>query len=117
MKQIGSYALTFDYYIPGTKRFRFFMGTGYCHFNTTGTGGCDPGPTSTKTVSRTGSWGALFKTGFEVFHFRLGIEYNLVPTTHVSMTDINGQNISTSTYKNTYFGFKAGLFIGGGIKK
>jgi hypothetical protein len=117
MKQIGSYAITFDYYIPRTKGFRAFAGTGYSYFNITGSGGCDPGPTTIKTVSRTGSSGALFRTGLEVFHFRLGIEYNLVPPTHVSMTDLNGQSLSRAVYSNAYFGFKAGLCIGGGKKK
>ena len=116
MKQIGSYALTFDYYLPAPKNFRFFVGAGYSYFNTTTMGGCDPGPTTLKTVSRTGSSGLFVRTGLELFHFRLGIEYNLVPSTYVAMTNIIGQTVSTATYKNAYLGIKAGLCLGGGKK-
>lgn len=117
MKDIGSSALTFDYYFTNNHAFRPFAGGGFGYYTTSAYGGCDPGPTTIKTVRKTKNSGAFLRTGFEVGHFRLGIEYDFVPTTYVSAVDAEGHATSTVIYKNGYFGFKAGICIGGGRKK
>ena len=117
MKDIGSSALTFDYYFTNNDVFRPFAGGGFGYYNTSAYGGCDPGPTTIKTVRNTKNSGAFLRTGFEVGHFRLGIEYDFVPSTYVSAVNAEGHATSTVIYKNGYFGFKAGICIGGGRKK
>jgi hypothetical protein len=117
MKDIGSTALTVDYYFTASPAFRLFAGGGYGYYHTSSSGGCDPGPTTTKTVRSTGNSGAVLRTGFEISHFRFGIEYNFVPSSYVSAVDANGHASSTVVYRNGYFGLKAGVSIGGGKRK
>lgn len=116
MRVIGSMALTGNYYVNRRSNVRFFVGGGLSYFNTTASGGCDPGPESTKTVRSTKHGGALVRTGIDFFHFRLGVEYNFVPSTYVSAVNANDQATSTVVYKNGYIGFMAGISIGGGKK-
>src|SRR5271154_34082 len=40
MKDIGSSALTFDYYFLNKKNFRIFAGGGYSYYATSSSGGC-----------------------------------------------------------------------------
>ncbi|HSZ87031.1 MAG TPA: hypothetical protein VK787_13445 [Puia sp.] len=117
MKNIGWYAITFDYYITPNNLVRTFAGGDYSYFNTNASGGCDPGPTTTQTTRNTKNSGALLRTGFEEDHFRLSLEYNFVPSIYVSAVDRNGEKTSTVIYKNGYFGIKASVSIGGGRKK
>jgi hypothetical protein len=117
MKFIGSDALTMDYYLTRNHARYIFVGGGFGYYNSSSTGGCDPGPTTTHTVSGTNNWGALLRTGIEIQHLRLGIEYNFVPSTYVSAVDANEHTTSTVIYKNSYLGFKAGICIGGGKKR
>ena len=59
------------------------------------------------------------RAGFEVMHFRLGIEYNLIGNSSESQTFTDGTgNTVTNTVssKNSYLGIKLGFFIGGSRK-
>ena len=117
MKSITSTALIFDYYLASYHRLRIFTGVGYAIFKTDASGGCDPGPSTVQTVSRAKQGGPVLRTGFEICHFRFGLEYNFVPSTYVSALNANGDATSTVVYRNGYFGFKASVLIGGGRKK
>jgi len=117
MKSIGSSAITFDYYITSGTAIRTFAGGGYSYFSTTVSGGCDPGPGTAQIVRNTKKSGALLRAGFELYHFRLSMEYNFVPSTYVSAVSQDGEATSTVIYKNGYLGIKGSISIGGARKK
>ena len=55
----------------------------------------------------------MIRGGFELSHFRLGVEYNIVPKTTFTGYD-SGGNTAKLTSKNGYPGIKVGVCIGGG---
>ncbi len=117
MKNIGSSALTFDYYFITTHRVRFFAGGGYGLYTTLFSGGCGTGPATTKNYTTTKKSGALARLGFDAEHFHLSVEYNFVPSTYYNTVSNADQNASTVLYKNSYFSLKLGVSIGGGKKR
>jgi hypothetical protein len=117
MKYIGSSALTFDYYFFNGASIRLFAGSGYSHYNTTSSGGCDPGPSTTQIIRSTKNSGGLVRIGLDLNHFHLGLEYNFVPSTYVTAIGSDAQNSPTVIYKNNYLALKIGVNIGGGKKK
>jgi outer membrane protein W len=94
----GSIALTGDYYFTNNM-FRPFIGAGVGNYTiayanvTSGNGPNDLGSDH--------RFGFLVRTGFELRHFRVGVEYNIVGSTNISPN-------------NNYIGFKIGGFFGGG---
>lgn len=116
MKNIGSSALTFDYYFVTIHRLHLFAGGGYSLYTTSSAGGCDPGPTTTEIIRSTGKSGGLARIGFNWDHFHLSLEYNFVPSTYVAAIGNDAQNSPTVVYKNNYFALKLGVSIGGGKK-
>jgi hypothetical protein len=109
MKTVASTALTFDYYFVHDQGLRLSAGAGYSYYNEMATGGCDPGPSATGVTSSTNHSGALIRTGIEFNHFRLGLEYNFVPSTYVTAMSADGKNSSTAIYSNSYFAIKIGV--------
>jgi hypothetical protein len=116
MKNIGSVALTFDYYFVRHSGLRLFAGGGFSHYNTSASGGCDPGPNATQITRNSKSSGGLVRIGMEFNHLRFGMEYNMVPSTYVTASGPGDQNGSTVVYKNNYFALKIAMAIGGGKK-
>jgi hypothetical protein len=55
----------------------------------------------------------MVRVGFELGHFRMGVEYNLIGNSAYQATDYYGNPI-TSISKNSYLGIKLGAVIGGG---
>jgi hypothetical protein len=117
MKNIGSSALTFDYYFITTNRFRFFAGGGYSLFTTSSTGGCSTGTVTAQNFSTTKKPGALARLGFDIDHFHLSVEYNFVPSTYFNTAGNTDQTASTVLYRNSYFALKFGVSIGGGKRQ
>ncbi len=117
MKDIGSSALTFDYYFLNKKGFRVFAGGGYGYYSTSSSGGCDPGPSTTQIIRTAKNSGGLVRIGFDLDHFHFGLEYNFVPSTYVTAKGNDAQNSPMVMYKNNYFALKIGVNIGGGRKK
>ncbi len=117
MKNIGSSALTFDYYFATVHQLRLFAGGGYSLYTTSSNGGCGTGPATTQNYSTTKKPGALARIGFDWDHFHLGMEYNFVPSTYVTANGNDVQNSPTVVYKNNYFALKLGVSIGGGKKR
>jgi outer membrane protein X len=109
VKAAGSYLLTGDYYFSDNYSFRPFGGVGAGIFSL-----ASAEVTSTQEgVSAGSKFGGMIRGGFEMKHFRLGIEYNLVPKTDVIGYDSNGEP-ATMKAKNGYLGIKVGFCIGGG---
>lgn len=109
VKAAGSYLLTGDYYFSDNYSFRPFGGVGAGIFSL-----ASAEITSTQEgVSAGSKFGGMIRGGFEMKHFRLGVEYNLVPKTDVIGYDSNGEP-ATMKAKNGYLGIKLGVCIGGG---
>ena len=56
----------------------------------------------------------MLRAGFEVGHFRMAFEYNLIGKTTATVTDGSTGTTSTISAKNSYAAIKLGFFIGGG---
>lgn len=112
VKGSGSYLLTGDYYFRNQYSFRPFVGGGAGIFTTAG---IEVNETSGEVSSGT-KFGGLVRGGFEVSHFRFGIEYNLVPKTKFTGYDGDGNPTTGLTSKNGYIGLKIGVCFGGGPK-
>jgi hypothetical protein len=111
VKAAGSYLATGDYYFTENK-VRPFAGLGAGLFSLAGVSADNNGG----SVGASSKFGGMIRTGVELSHFRLGVEYNLVPSTNVVVFD--GNSTYTSKTKNGYVGIKIGAVIGGGrIKK
>jgi hypothetical protein len=109
VKASGSYLLTGDYYFTNTYALRPFAGAGVGIFRIAGV----EVNSTTGAVSAGTKFGGMIRAGAELSHFRLGIEYNIVPNTTFSGFDSNGDP-ATLTSKNGYIGLKLGVCIGGG---
>jgi outer membrane protein W len=109
VKAAGSYLLTGDYYFSDNYSFRPFGGAGAGIFSLAG---AEVNSTQ-ETVSASTKFGGMIRGGFEMKHFRLGIEYNIVPKTNFVGYDNNGEP-ATLKSKNGYLGIKLGFCIGGG---
>lgn len=103
LSAIGSYVLTGDYYL-GTNTFRPFGGLGVGLFNmgsvTVDTQDSEANTTDYNIGTK---FGVVPRIGFEVGHFRMGLEYNLITS-------------QPSDFNRNYFSLKAGVVIGGGKK-
>lgn len=56
------------------------------------------------------AWAPMIRAGVELGKFRLGAEYNFVPTS--DLQNVSGQVVGEAI--NQYFGFTIGFFVGGG---
>jgi hypothetical protein len=110
---VASYLVTGDYYLP-CLIFRPFIGAGTgvfslasATFSGNGSGGNSGTAASTK-------FGGMVRAGFELGHFRMAVEYNLVGNTSETVTEQGGNQTITVSSKNSYLGAKIGFFFGGG---
>jgi outer membrane protein X len=109
VKAAGSYLVTGDYYFTDNYSFRPFAGIGAGIFSLAS---AEINSTS-EGVSAGSKFGGMIRAGFELSHFRVGLEYNLVPKTEFIGFDNNGDE-ATLQSKNSYIGIKLGFCIGGG---
>lgn len=110
VKASASYLATGDYYFTDKYSFRPFAGAGAGIFSLAS---IETNSTSGEVSAGT-KFGGMVRGGFELSHFRLGIEYNLVPKTKFAGYDENGNLTSGLTSNNSYIGIKLGVCIGGG---
>ena len=109
VKAAGSYLATGDYYFSYNYSFRPFAGAGAGIFSL-----ASAEVNSTQEgVSAGTKFGGMIRGGIEMSHFRLGLEYNIVPKTTFTGFDSNGDEAKL-TSKNGYIGIKLGVCIGGG---
>jgi outer membrane protein X len=104
----GSYLATGDYYFS-KNGFRPFAGAGAGIFSLAK---ASVKNSTTASVEAGSKFGGMIRAGFEVAHFRLGLEYNLIGNS--DQTVVSGSSTSTISSKNSYLGIKIGCFIGGG---
>jgi len=112
VKGSASYVATGDYYFRNNYSFRPFVGGGAGVYTTAG---LQVNETSGEVSGGT-KFGGLVRSGFEVSHFRFGIEYNIVPKTKFTGFDGDGNPTTGLTSKNSYIGIKVGVCFGGGPK-
>lgn len=108
VKAAGSYLVTGDYYFTSSK-VRPFAGAGLGLYSLAAASTEDDGA----SVSSGSKFGQMIRTGVELSHFRVGLEYNIVPKTTMEYINSNGEK-TTSSMKNGYVGIKVGFTIGGG---
>jgi len=115
VKAAGSYLATGDYYFTNNYSFRPFAGAGVGLFSLAGaevnTG------TGDGSVSAGSKFGGMIRAGIEASHFRLGLEYNIVPKTTFTGYDADGNINSGLSSNNGYIGIKIGVCFGGGPRK
>ena len=112
VKAAGSYLATGDYYFTNNFALRPFAGAGAGIYSIAG---IEVNSTSGK-VSGGSEFGGMVRAGIEAGHFRLGLEYNMVPKTTFEGYDSDGNYRTGLTSSNSYIGIKIGAFIGGGRK-
>jgi outer membrane protein X len=110
-KAAGSYLLTGDYYFT-QNTVRPFAGLGLGIYNLAAASADNSGVTSAGASSK---FGEMVRAGVELSHFRVGLEYNIVPSTKLETVNSSGVHTTTSA-KNGYLGIKVGFVIGGGRK-
>jgi outer membrane protein W len=111
---IGSYVGTFDYYFHKSgsgSSFAPYVGAGLGYYSLANVEVDDSEVDSNElNPSVSGVFGGLIRGGFEWTGFRMGLEYNFLPSSNLE--DFNGNKIGTA--KNAYFGISIGFFVGGG---
>ena len=105
----SSYVATGDYYFNNNS-FRPFAGAGVGIFQLASAS--FDGDEDLK-VGSSSKFGGVVRAGFEVGHFRMGLEYNLIGKSTETVQD-GTANPPTVSSKNSYLGIKVGFFIGGG---
>ena len=113
VKASGSYLATGDYYLMNNYSFRPFVGAGAGIFSLAGV----ESNSGSGEVSAGIKFGGMIRGGVEVSHFRLGLEYNIVPKTTFTGYDQDGNLTSGLTSNNSYIGVKIGVCFGGGPRK
>ncbi len=113
IKAAGSYVVT-GTYLLGTNNFRPYVGIGAGLYSVAGTSfvyddNDQSTNTSDVTVEASRKFGLMGRAGFKAGHFNMGFEYNIVPSTQISLT--TAQTVKSS---NSYIGVKLGFDIGGG---
>jgi hypothetical protein len=108
VKAAGSYLVTGDYYFTSST-VRPFAGAGLGIYSLAAASTEDDGA----SVSAGTKFGEMIRAGVELSHFRVGVEYNIVPKTTMEYVNVNGVKTTTSM-KNGYIGIKVGFCIGGG---
>jgi len=112
VKAAGSYLATGDYYFTNNYALRPFAGVGAGIFSLAGI----EVNSSSENISGGSKFGGMVRGGIEAGHFRIGLEYNIVPKTTFEGYDSNGNFVTGLTSSNNYMGIKIGAFIGGGRK-
>lgn len=107
----ASYLATADWYFSNST-FRPFSGLGTGLYNCASASANSAGAGAESAGAST-HFGTMVRTGFEISHFRLAIEYNIVGKTNQSGVDGSGNKYTVSS-NNNYMGIKIGFFIGGG---
>ncbi|MDF2190693.1 hypothetical protein [Paraflavitalea sp. CAU 1676] len=111
VKAAGSYLLTGDYYFT-QNTVRPFAGLGLGIYSLAAASANTNGTTAAGGAGS--KFGEMVRVGVELSHFRIGLEYNIVPSTKLETIDPTSEGKSTYTTKNGYLGIKLGFCIGGG---
>lgn len=109
----ASLAGTLNYYFNnGNSRVAPYFGGGFGYYalSSVQIDDTDFGNGEVGNLEASFAWAPMVRAGVELGKFRIGAEYNFVPTSDLQNT--NGQVIGEAV--NEYFGFTLGFFVGGG---
>lgn len=109
----ASLAGTLNYYFNnGNSRVAPYVGGGFGYYalSSVQIDDTDFGNGEVGNLEASFAWAPMVRAGVELGKFRIGAEYNFVPTSDLQNT--NGQVIGEAV--NEYFGFTLGFFVGGG---
>jgi len=114
-KETGSYGINGQYYLFN-KEFRPFVGLGLGLYHT---GLVEDAFYGYSSRNEETVFGFYPRTGFDLHHFSLTIDWNIIASAKATIYPPMGQGGSSYTgYINgSYTSVKIGLFIGGGRKK
>ncbi len=101
---IGSYTLNGIYYLSNNK-FRPYVGAGFGLYNLAAVTVSDSGDGGAAAESKFGFYPRI---GFDLGHFNINLDYNIVGSTKFEGTDLES--------KNSYIGIRIGGFFFGGRK-
>lgn len=110
---VGSYTLSGQYYF-GAGTFRPFVGAGIGVF-TVAAATADIAGSSVQLSASSSSIGFYPRVGFDLGHFNVSLDYNIVPEQSSDIT-IAGIGLVKSTQNFSYIGIRVGASIGGGKK-
>ena len=106
-----SYLATYDYYFNNSGgSFVPFVGAGAGYYSFASVVIDNNSSSNDVSLDIAGKFAGMARAGFEWHKFRMGAEYNFVPTSDLQNTA--GQKVGTSP--NSYFGVSLGFFVGGG---
>ncbi len=109
----ASIAGTLNYYLnKGKSRVSPYIGGGFGYYalSSVKIDDSDFGDGEVGNLEASFAWAPMVRAGVELGKFRLGAEYNFVPSS--DLQNVSGQVIGEAV--NEYFGFTLGFFIGGG---
>ncbi len=110
---VGSYTINGQYYF-GNNTFRPFVGAGFGMYTAAGTS-TDLGSGNVYIQASTSVFGFYPRVGFDLGHFNLSIDYNLIPA-QSTQVNLGAFGIQTQTSNYSYIGIRVGASIGGGKK-
>lgn len=108
---IGSYTASGQYYF-GSGTFRPFVGAGLGLYSLAAVSS-DIGGSNAQLTAAASVFGFYPRIGFDLGHFNLLIDYNLIPEQTTTVTS-GGFGTTTTTSNYSYIGVKLGASIGGG---
>lgn len=103
---------TLNYYFnKGNSRVAPYIGAGFGYYGFSNLEvDSNDAPEDVGNLEADFAWAPMLRAGVELGKFRLGAEYNFVPSS--DLQNISGTAIGTAV--NEYFGFTLGFFVGGG---
>lgn len=103
---------TLNYYFnKGNSRVAPYIGAGFGYYGFSNLDvDSNDAPEDVGNLEADFAWAPMLRAGVELGKFRLGAEYNFVPSS--DLQNISGTAIGTAV--NEYFGFTLGFFVGGG---
>lgn len=108
----SSYTVNGQYYFSNST-FRPFAGFGFGIYSLAAVK-TTVGGTSFEASASASKFGFYPRFGFDLGHFTMQVEYNIIPSTKSDI--VVSSSTITSEAKNSYLGIKAGFFISGGKK-
>lgn len=109
----ASVAGTLNYYFNnGNSRVAPYIGAGFGYYalSSIDLESTDINEDEVGNLEADFAWAPMVRAGVELGKFRIGAEYNFVPTSNLQ--DISGNVIGEAV--NEYFGFTVGFYVGGG---
>lgn len=103
---------TLNYYFnKGNSRVAPYIGAGFGYYGFSNLEvDSNDTPEDVGNLEADFAWAPMLRAGVELGKFRMGAEYNFVPSS--DLQNISGNAIGTAV--NEYFGFTLGFFVGGG---